>query len=440
MSKAKDERRSLGVVVALSVMLLACGPAAATVWNISNVPQLDTALSGLGSNDELILQPGTYYLDRVVALNTPGVTIRGASGNRDDVILIGGGMNTHGVDEGITVGSSNVTIRDLTLKSFFYNAVHLRAESDISGIVVSNVKTWNVGERHVKGSWDGNVSHTLDNTLIENMYMLQTEPRLDTNPSGSDYIGGMDIMSTNNLIIRDCVAEGVRGFTGGGNASIFLWQGHNNFLVERNIIIGTNKGIGIGLTYPPSQSISGGWHADGGIIRNNFILRSDGYDGNNIGMELCHVKNVEVYNNTLYSPDPGYRRTLSLWDNPSFPNENLQIVNNIIRGTCWYNTDSSAGVNAGVAAMGNIVDNDGSVVPPEWFVDALAGDLHLTGLATAAIDAATALADVPEDIDGEFRPVGTLPDMGADEFIPEPATLIVLATAGLALLIRRRRA
>ena len=415
MEKTSFDLRCVLALLAAFAAVAAPGAAPATVWDIYNVPDLDYALSNLGTGDELALNPGTYNLDRVVALNLQGVSIYGTSGNRDDVILVGGGMNVNGgVREGITIGADNVSVSALTLKDFFHNALHLRAENDISGATISNVKTWNIGQRHVKGSWDGNVNHTLDNTLIEKMYMLQTEPRQDNDPSGGDYIGGMDIMSTNNIIIRDCVAEGIRGFTGEGNASIFLWQGHNNFLIERNVIIDTNKGIGIGLCYWAGNNISGGWHGDGGMIRNNFILRGDGYGGNNIGMELCHVKNTQVVNNTIYSPDADYFRTLSLWDSTSYPNTNLEIVNNLIRGGCWYNTDASPAVDATVAGMGNLVDGDGTVVLPEWFVDVAAGNLHLTELAAAAIDAAAILPAVPYDIDGGTR--GSLFDFGADEF------------------------
>jgi hypothetical protein len=51
-----------------------------------------------------------------------------------------------------------------------------------------------------------------------------------------------------------------------------------------------------------------------------------------------------------------------------------------------------------------------------WFVSAAAGDLHLVSSATAAIDKGTALADVTSDYDGDARPIGSKPDIGADEF------------------------
>ena len=60
-----------------------------------------------------------------------------------------------------------------------------------------------------------------------------------------------------------------------------------------------------------------------------------------------------------------------------------------------------------------------------------------TALATGAIDQGLPLANVPEDYDRQIRPYGLAPDIGADELIPEPATLALLALGGVTLLCRK---
>jgi len=422
--------------LALAILAALCSTAGAAVWNVSTVSGLENAVFGAGPGDEIVVAPGTYNLTRVLQMNTPNVSIRGATGVREDVVIVGGGMNTRGVDEGITVGADNVSISSLTLKDFYYNAIHIRAESDADNTIVSNVKTWNIGERHIKGSRDSNPSHVADNALIENVYMLQTIPRAGHPDTGDDYIGGIDAMSLRNWVIRDCVAEGIRGETGGGNAAIFLWQGVDNVTIERNTIIDCCKGIGIGLCYGPGFSICGDWHSDGGVIRNNTILRTTGQDGNNIGLELCKTKDMKVYNNTVYTPN-SYFRNLSVWDDANAQCDGLELVNNIFRGGV-YDIAQGDWSAAAVAAMGNIVDETLTFVLPEWFVDPANGDFHLTDLAVPAIDTAVPLGLVPDDIDGQLRPIGDLPDYGADEYLPEPATVLLLAAAGLGVLRRRR--
>jgi hypothetical protein len=267
----------------------------------------------------------------------------------------------------------------------------------------------------VKGSGGGGPGAVSDNVIIENLYMLQTEARLNQHAAGPDYIGGIDAMGVRNWIIRDSVAEGIVGNTNGGNAAIFLWQGVQGVTIERNRIIGCTKGITVGLGNPGSGVFTYPWHAEDVIIRNNTVLRGPWGTGNNIGLELSATKDVEVYNNTLYSPN-SYFRLFSTQDSAG-PGQttNLQVINNIIRGGVF---DISTGdwSAAALAAMGNIVDPSLLTVTPDWFVDPANGDFHLTELALAALDSAVALVAVPEDMDGGPRPVGAFPDMGADEY------------------------
>jgi len=309
---SKRGTRLVYLCVLLATSLCLPGVASGTIWNVSNVSQLNSAVVGAGMNDEIVIASGTYNLNMYLNLNDVGLTIRGATGNRDDVILVGGGMNTQGINEGLMVNVDNITIRDLTLKSFYYNAIHIRGENDADNALISNVRTWNIGERHVKGSGGGGPGAVSDNVIIENLYMLQTEARLDTNPSGADY-------------------------------------------------------------------------------------------------------DVEVYNNTLYSPNSYFRLFSTQDSGGASATTNLQVINNIIRGGVFdiATGDWSA---AALAAMGNIVDPSLLTVTPDWFVDPANGDFHLTELALAALNSAVALGAVPEDMDGGPRPVGAFPDMGADEY------------------------
>jgi hypothetical protein len=50
--------------------------------------------------------------------------------------------------------------------------------------------------------------------------------------------------------------------------------------------------------------------------------------------------------------------------------------------------------------------------------------LHLRATATDAIDQAATLDDVPDDFDGDARPIGPAPDVGADEYGVPPPTAV----------------
>ena len=65
----------------------------------------------------------------------------------------------------------------------------------------------------------------------------------------------------------------------------------------------------------------------------------------------------------------------------------------------------------------------------------------LAGSPMIDVAAGSFVAPLDVDYDGEARPTGTGYDIGADEFVPEPATmgLLGLGFAGMAVLRRKRR-
>ncbi len=156
-----------------------------------------------------------------------------------------------------------------------------------------------------------------------------------------------------------------------------------------------------GNPYGPTHQYAGNHHAVGGIIRNNFVLR-----GAYIALELCKTKDLKVYYNSIYSADASYFRTVHIYD-ASGETTNLHLAYNIIRGQIFENATGDW------TYTGNIT---GSTPQPEWFVDPAVADLHLTASATAAIDAASPLPEVPDDYD--LQPRGSAPDVGADESNP----------------------
>jgi len=405
----------------LAVVLTAALSSAAWAgtYNVSTVWQLNNALGSARWGDEIAVASGTYNLTGVLNMSHQGVTLRGATGNRDDVVLRGTGMNVSGVNEGICLNTNYLTVRDLTVKDIYWNAIHIRGENRASHLTISNVKTWNVGQRHIKGSGGGGAGAISDDVLIEDCFMLQTEARQQGN-YGDNYIGGIDAMGVRNWTIRDNVAQGIRGFDDTGNAAIFLWQGVQDVTIERNRIYECGKGIGLGNPASPSGGIfTYPHHTDDVTIRNNMVLRSTMGGGNAIVLELCNTKDTKVYNNTFYSHNSSYFRTISPYDeNGGGATTNLDFQANIIRGGIW---DHAVGTwtAESLAADGNIVDNTGLVIVPAWFVDWTEADFHLAEASTAGavtpVNAAAVLADVPEDFDLAIR--GNSPDIGADEII-----------------------
>ena len=101
-----------------------------------------------------------------------------------------------------------------------------------------------------------------------------------------------------------------------------------------------------------------------------------------------------------------------------FDRTDVEIVNNLVSHNLMD--------RGGTASLdGNLVDQ-----PLSSFVDGAGGDLHLAAMASVAIDGVTAPADVPDDIDGDPRPLGSASDVGADEYgEPAPSTVTDLHVA-----------
>ena len=100
-------------------------PPSGIVVRVSTEPQLQEAVRNLQSDTTILLAPGTYRLTSTISISGAftNVALRGETGNRDDVVLVGPGMGrasygdvpygiwTGGAVQGIEI--SNLTIRDV---------------------------------------------------------------------------------------------------------------------------------------------------------------------------------------------------------------------------------------------------------------------------------------------------------------------------------------
>jgi len=434
------------------VMLGVAGVGMGMVWNVSTFSQLRDAGRYALPGDEIVIAPGQYHVTTALYITTPNLVFRGATGNRDDVVLYGNGMNVNsGPTECFYPAADGVELHNVTIRDFWHHGIHITGTGSSTtdgyadNVVISNVKTINCGERHIKGSASSGISR---NVLIENLWMEQTEEyvRRPGHPVDEyNYIGGIDAMHIDGWTIRDSTAVDIRGVTGYSRAAIFLWNGVSDVTIERNRIVRCGHGISIGNPSGPTSDNNHTYpyHAEGGVICNNFILRrqkeyveeeDDEKVIYNWALELDNVKDFEVHNNTIYSHAAAYGRLIEINDTGDVGKvTNLDMRNNIIRGGV---KDAAVGdwSHAVLVAAGNLVDTTGAVVRTDWFVDPLAGDLHLTAAALAAIDAGVSLAKVLDDFDTGIR--SGLPDMGADEFqIPSPGDANQDGKVGIADLV-----
>jgi hypothetical protein len=377
-------------------------PPAGVVVTVSTDAELQAAVRQLRSNTTIVIAAGTYRLTSTLRVGAAGGTlidvgIRGATGNRDDVVLQGTGMtpvNDGGVPFGIWSGGdvrglliANLTIRDVHFHPLIFNA---GTESPR----VYNVRLVDAGEQFIKSNPDGG-GGGVDNGIVEYSAFEYTTTSRD------HYTNGVDVHTGANWIIRHNLFRNItapRGQLAG--PAILMWNSSSNTRTEGNTFVNCSRGVSYGLV-----DQSGRFDHSGGIIRNNFFYRSGSQPGD-VAIHVADSPGTAVVHNTIflsgtYETPIEYRFAGST---------GVVIRNNLLDGNVWRRDGARGTEENNVTATAGM------------FVNAPGADLHLVPSARGAIDRGTALAGVTDDWDGQQRPAGDAPDVGADEYVPGAAT------------------
>jgi hypothetical protein len=170
------------------------------------------------------------------------------------------------------------------------------------------------------------------------------------------------------------------------------------------LLVDCYQGISFG------NASQGGINHTGGVVRNNFIYTSSGVT-NDVAVEMVHAQDWLVAHNTVLL----LGSSSATWGiEARYGDSRGTFAYNLTNKNIWPDRDGAQGT-----LLGNVTSAQAS-----WFVDAASGDLHLRGTATDAIDRAASLVEVSDDFDGDARPIGSAPDVGADEYgAPPPAAV-----------------
>jgi len=380
-----------------------CAPLPAptgTVVEVDTTAELQAAVNNLTSGTTILIADGTYDLTNTLNIRgVSGVSIRSASGNRDAVTLRGRGMSNASfgnVPHVLAVyDAQDVLIADMTLRDAYYHLIQIHGEDDADGVHMFNLHLVDAGEQLVKGSTAGSPGPYADDGIVECSLFEYTDR------ARSWYTNGVDVLAGSNWIIRDNTFRNIRAPEGQlAGPAVLMWRNSLDTIVERNLFIECDRAIALGLSAPDSNSRDGDTTYDhqGGIIRNNMIYREGSGD---VGISVNYSRGVEISNNTVILNGTFPWGAIEY----RFSSTSATIRNNLTDAPIWQRN----------SANGSVTDNLTTAVAG-WFVDASTGDLHLASSATQAIDTATTLSTVVDDFDGDFRPMGAGPDIGADEY------------------------
>jgi hypothetical protein len=376
-----------GIPVAASDLCPPLAPPDGPTVTVSTVAELQAAVKAAAAGDTIRIAAGTYPLAEALWVTQDGVTIRGATGDRSDVILDGGGMLTWDLTHVIAIQADDVTVADLTIRNGDEHGVSVQGSDRPT---LYNLHILDTGYQLVKvnpvgdGSEDG---------------VLACSRLAYTTTSPENYTNGISTHNAHGWTVRDNTWVRIRTPDDIPAPTILFWSGSTDTVVERNRLIDCYQGIAFGNASDddrPSHS--------GGVVRNNMITAALPHDSL---VEMVHATGWLVAHNTVLGMNPASGLTWLV--EARFADTS---------GTFAYNLTNMAVINrdgSGAALTGNVTN-----AQPSWFVDAANADLHVISPTLQVIDRAGTLAQVPADIDGDVRPAGPAPDVGADEYVEPP--------------------
>jgi hypothetical protein len=362
------------------------------VVEVLGVDELRAALAAAVEDTTLLLADGVYDLSGGPDLHllTPRLTLRSASGNRDAVIIQGGGNN-------LSIFAEQCTVADLTLRNAAHHNVQVHGEDGVLGTLIYNVRFQDSGEQLFKVSAGLGTEDRFgdEGTVACSLFEYTTH-------APSDYTNGVNVLAGRDWLVRDNVFRRIRGPTGPAGPAILFWRNAMGTQVKRNLLVDCWRGIVLGLA-PPDELSRGGAgvgqdHLDG-LVENNVIIAFN--EQVDAPIENNYAVNSRVFHNTTYTVNSTVFWSIEC----RFPGTTAAIKNNLTNRMVLNRSPGEAQA----VEEGNLID-----AASDWFQDMEGENFHLAAQ-SLAIDKGVALEETLLDIDGDARPGGPSSDVGADE-------------------------
>jgi uncharacterized repeat protein (TIGR01451 family) len=230
--------------------------------------------------------------------------------------------------------------------------------------------------------------------------------------------GGLSLLSSGATLNRNTITRNTAGDEGGGG---YLNNSDDATLNGNTIVTNTAANDGGGLYLSSSDAT-----LDNNVIANN---RANSATGNGCGLYI-YASSPLLRHNTIVRGFGNYPKGIYVYGGTSMPSQPVfyntiigdHYVGIITYGNVWVRMDGTlwgTGVwentssDWGTAGGGTVHTGTVNIWADPGFVNPGALDYHI-GAGSATVDAGVR-PTVVDDLDGEPRPMGLAPDIGADE-------------------------
>jgi pectate lyase len=185
-------------------------PATGDVVEVSTVEELVRAVEQARPGQTILVAEGHYLMPRYIEIRADRVTLRGASGWREGVVL-DGVQSMHGELVGVR-GCCDVTIADLTIQNIRFNGFKINSDSNVQRLTIRNCIIHNIWQRGVKGVKvpEANRETTRPKGCrVQYCLFYNDRPKqLADDPADiaqGNYVAGIDVMYAKDWVISDNV-------------------------------------------------------------------------------------------------------------------------------------------------------------------------------------------------------------------------------------------
>lgn len=361
-----------------------------TEVTVSNIQELELAIDQANNNNgnmTIVLLPGEYQLSsnlRGIRENMANTTIMGSTENNRDVIVKGLGWDNNSVTHIFNVAADNFTVANMTIGEVYYHPIQVQSNPvDADNFKAQNVRFIDSKEQLLKVSGGGDLY--ADNGIVQCCEFEFTE-----GIAYQYYTGGIDAHRSNDWVVRYNTFKHIRSPENLlAEHAIHFWQDCSRTIVDANLIINCDRGIGFGL----GEGFENG-HT-GGLIMNNMVHTS-----RDVGIGLETSTDTKIYNNTLVTEN--YPRSIEY---RFAGTTDALIANNLVNGEISDRSSGSTG----------ILTTNYKYTFLELFAGANDYNYHLDGMPSWIVDQGTYLPEVQTDYDCEARPSSGVSDIGADQ-------------------------